>query len=214
MNRNLRYIGQTCNFEERFRSHRQALIRGDHFNPRLQNAFNKNHSFVIFILEVCDIAFLDKRERFWIKLYDSTNRLKGFNLETGGAILNSHSPETVQKRAAARRGKSSSLKGKPQSKEWIAARVKATKGKKRNYTKEHLEAIRTCRRKSIGSSHKGVSIEIDTGSERLVFDSIRRAALHIGMDEKKLVNKFYVGRNRKRVDQISINGLNLIRNYV
>jgi len=211
MDRNLRYIGQTCNFEERFRSHRQALTRGNHFNPRLQKAFNKGHSFVTFILEYCELSFLDQRERFWIQLYDSTNRLKGFNLETGGAVLNSHSPETIQKRADSRRGKSSSLKGKPRPKAWIEACAKANRGQKRNYSEEHLEAIRYARKQSIGIPRKGISIKVDTGSEILIFDSVRRVAEYLKMNEILLVQKFYKGRHRKKVDQIQIDNFKLIK---
>ncbi len=50
------YIGSAVNLSNRWRQHRQAMERGDHYNLRLQNSWNKHGSenFVFEILELVD----------------------------------------------------------------------------------------------------------------------------------------------------------------
>jgi len=46
-------------------------------------------NFYCEILEYCDIKDLDKREKYWIKELDSTNREIGYNITEGGSGVNS-----------------------------------------------------------------------------------------------------------------------------
>ena len=41
--------------------------------------------FYIETLEICDIKSLDYREMYYIDLYDSTNKSKGYNVSVGGS---------------------------------------------------------------------------------------------------------------------------------
>ena len=81
------YIGQTVqSLKRRWKSHKSHLQCQSHHNELLQRVYNK-YGFDVFsidILELCNIDKLDDRERYWIDYYDSTNREKGYNFESGG----------------------------------------------------------------------------------------------------------------------------------
>lgn len=85
---NKKYIGQSMNIEMRWRSHKSELRRSVHINDYLQNAWNKygEDNFRFYILEECVIDIINDRERYYIALYDTTNRSCGYNLESGGSI--------------------------------------------------------------------------------------------------------------------------------
>ena len=86
------YIGQTNNFAKRMIGHKSVA-----FNPKASNyglhfyyAIRKygwdNFSKEI-IEEISDEEsqeYVDERERYYIELYDSTNRKKGYNVDLGG----------------------------------------------------------------------------------------------------------------------------------
>jgi group I intron endonuclease len=76
------YIGHSKNIEKRMKHHMNALIRGDHDNPYIQNAFKKygEKCFEFKILELCGTENIIDREYFWIDHYDSSNSEKGFNI--------------------------------------------------------------------------------------------------------------------------------------
>lgn len=84
---NKRYIGQTIRpVYLRLREHYNQLERNNHSNHYLQNAWNKygRECFSFDVLEYCDINLLNTRECFYIDLYDTQNRDKGYNIEGGG----------------------------------------------------------------------------------------------------------------------------------
>lgn len=62
------YIGSTTNALFRARGHQSHLKCGRHDNPRLQNFANKYglSSLTFYIIEVCDIAQLLVREKYYI----------------------------------------------------------------------------------------------------------------------------------------------------
>ena len=209
---NMCYVGQTQHFEERVRSHRQALLRGNHFNIKLQRAFNKSQSqFIMVPLEICEPHLLNSREIFWINLLQCTNRKKGYNLQSGGQNGKMFSEDCIKRRSIARRGKSTTLKGRPQSKQWIEARAKANRGQKRNYSKEHITSISNAMKARKGTTHKGIGIEIIVGNKSIEFQSIRKAAEYLGIDEKKFNNKFYKGRAKTLVNKIEFNNMQILR---
>ena len=82
------YIGQTINTleyrkDQHFREAKSKRKNTVYFH----NALNK-HGFENFLFEEIDTANsqeeLDEKERYWIKFYDSTNKEKGYNLDSGG----------------------------------------------------------------------------------------------------------------------------------
>lgn len=78
---NKRYIGQSQKVRARLQKHRRLLIKNEHQNSHLQNAFNKYgiDSFSFNIIEYCSIEELDFKENFYIKSYKSNNPYNGYN---------------------------------------------------------------------------------------------------------------------------------------
>jgi group I intron endonuclease len=68
-----KYVGQTKNgFRGRWQDHIRDLRKGAHFNPHLQNCWNKygEANFKFVILEICQIWELDEKEQYWIDHLD------------------------------------------------------------------------------------------------------------------------------------------------
>lgn len=89
------YIGQTTvGFKQRVYSHKYQLERNVHKNEHLQRAWKKygRKNFRFSVIEHCSILEIDEREKKWIEIYDSTNRKKGYNFESGG-----HKNKTLHK---------------------------------------------------------------------------------------------------------------------
>lgn len=104
------YIGQSVNLKYRMRRQRQCLRDGIHENDYLQKHANKygidNYEFRV--IEKCELDTLDERERYWIAHYDSMDRSKGYNLESGGNPQKVVSNETREKK----RGRNNPMFGK------------------------------------------------------------------------------------------------------
>lgn len=74
------YIGSTVDsFSKRFDHHYHTLLRGNHKNSHLQNAWNKygEDTFEFIILEVCEFEQVRDREQFYI---DSIPENMGYNI--------------------------------------------------------------------------------------------------------------------------------------
>ena len=50
MNNGKSYVGSSINLRKRLMGHKNQLINNTHFNPYLQNCFNKNHEFKVIAL--------------------------------------------------------------------------------------------------------------------------------------------------------------------
>lgn len=88
---NKKYIGLTNNFHYRHLSHKRKLENNIHENNYIQRYYNKYTTgkfesvFEIFpIEEITGKKNLINRERYYIKLLETYNRNKGFNLTLGG----------------------------------------------------------------------------------------------------------------------------------
>lgn len=93
------YIGQSNNIYQRWRSHRSSLKSGYRENSHLVNAWRKygEPNFDFEILEKCSLEELDEKERYWISNYESCDREKGYNKESGGNLNKILSIETRHK---------------------------------------------------------------------------------------------------------------------
>ena len=207
------YFGLTKHFKTRVKDHVNSLKNNKHCNSYLQRAWNKKQKFVIFPVEKCELDILAEREIFWIDYHKTTIKNNGYNLTFGGEDLSNLSEESLIKKANNRRGKSSSLKGKKQSPEWIEARMVKLRGQKRNYTEEHLTSIKNTRQKSKGIKQGGVKITIINMNDDslILYPSIRDAAYSLNIDEKALTNKFYKTRRKILHKEITLNNYKIIR---
>ena len=78
------YIGQTKDYKVRFQGHKLKLRKDEHDNPHLQDAWNK-YGANAFTFEVLEFAEdYNEREKYYIKLYNSTDITYGYNILDGG----------------------------------------------------------------------------------------------------------------------------------
>jgi group I intron endonuclease len=99
---NKKYIGKTINLNCRINGHIRDLDKNKDLSVALQNAYNKygKENFIIYIIEECDINFLNEKEIFWIKELHSHISENGYNISWGGSSGMSglkHSDETKRK---------------------------------------------------------------------------------------------------------------------
>jgi group I intron endonuclease len=81
------YIGKSKNIHKRIIQHKHLLkIKSKDENEHLINSYHKygNENFEYFVLEFLenDEKIVAKRELYWMKIYDSLNPLKGYNLRS------------------------------------------------------------------------------------------------------------------------------------
>ena len=93
------YIGQSKQIRQRWTEHKKELRRNKHKNNYLQRAWNKygEENFKHEIIELCPESLLDEKECFYIKLYNSFDSNKGYNLTTGGGRKKNYSKSTREK---------------------------------------------------------------------------------------------------------------------
>lgn len=85
------YIGQSQNIYKRVMEHNQRARKGIHGDKNIQlceQAIQKYGTLleVDILEEVDDLSKLDEREAYWIQIYQSMNRDKGYNLTSGGDV--------------------------------------------------------------------------------------------------------------------------------
>ena len=78
------YIGQTrTSVDQRWKEHLRHAQYGDQVINRAMKKYGVD-KFYIETLEICDISIIDEREIYYIDLYDSTDKSKGYNVSIGG----------------------------------------------------------------------------------------------------------------------------------
>lgn len=78
------YIGQTkVSVDIRWKEHLRHASYGDQLINRAMRKYGVNN-FYIETLEICTLDVIDEREIYYIDLYDSTNKSKGYNVSIGG----------------------------------------------------------------------------------------------------------------------------------
>lgn len=202
------YFGLTKHYKIRVRDHVNDLKASRHNNTYLQNAYNKEQSLCIFPVEKCETNNLKKREMFWIDYHKSNIRENGYNLTFGGEDLSHMTKEALEKRSASRKGKSTSLKGKKQSAEWVEARMSKLRGQKRKYSDQHIQAIKLTMAKNKGKRCKGKAVKLInlSSTEILMFDSKREVEDFLNLKRDSLIHKFYYGRPRQILKEIEYKG--------
>jgi len=100
------YIGLSQHIYQRWQLHKNDLNGNRHDNQYLQNAWNKygKDNFKFEIIEKCDISLVEEKEEYYITLYNSCNRKKGYNMNFGGK-LHLHTEEVKQKISKSNKGK-------------------------------------------------------------------------------------------------------------
>lgn len=201
------YFGLTKHFKTRVRDHVNDLKALRHNNDYLQKAWNKKQKFVIFPVEKCELNVLSEREMFWIDYHKTTIKSRGYNLTFGGEDLSHMTKEALAKRSKTRTGKTTALKGRKQSQEWIDARMIKLKGQKRNYTPEHIKAIKETMAKNKSKRTKGKVVKVTNleTNDVILFNSKREVEDFFQLKRDSLIHKFYYGRPRKILKEIIYN---------
>lgn len=132
------YIGLSTKVNDRMKFHRKRLNCGAHKNEHLQHAWNKygDANFKFEIIEHCEEASLNEKEKYWISFYKCDKREFGFN-KTAGGEFGKVSDEINQRRILKlkqqiipqeqRRKISDALAGRKQSKELVEIRAKSNR---------------------------------------------------------------------------------------
>lgn len=94
-----KYIGQSKDVFRRISNHKNLLRKHKHHNIYLQHAWDKygEDCFHFYLLESCNELDIDKIERYYISMFDTTNDNNGYNLESGGNMGKHHSAKTIEK---------------------------------------------------------------------------------------------------------------------
>ena len=78
------YIGQTrTSVEQRWKEHLRHVQYGKQIINRAMKKYGVD-KFYIEMLETCDLEDLDYKEMYYIELYNSTDKSKGYNASIGG----------------------------------------------------------------------------------------------------------------------------------
>lgn len=78
------YIGQTkISVTTRWQEHLRHAKYGDQVINRAMRKYGID-KFYVETLEICNIDVIDYREMYYIDLYDSTNKSRGYNVSIGG----------------------------------------------------------------------------------------------------------------------------------
>ncbi|MEM4994744.1 GIY-YIG nuclease family protein [Priestia sp. SB1] len=134
------YIGQSIDLKRRLGDHKRELRKNNHRNRHLQFSFNKygESVFSYEIIEKCSTEELDSRESYWIAEYDSMNKDKGFNLESGGNEGKTYTEERI----ASITGEGNPMYGKKLSKKQIEFMRETNKGSSNLLTEENVKEIK------------------------------------------------------------------------
>ena len=134
------YIGQSVDVNRRISAHKSLLKRNKHENDYLQKSFNKDgaENFEFKLIELCDKSELDYKERYWIKYYDSMNREKGYNMESGG----NENKEFSKDRIESIKGKGNPMYGKHHSDKTKESIMKANRGHNNKLTEKEVSEIK------------------------------------------------------------------------
>lgn len=95
------YIGKTNNFYRRYHQYKYAYKTKnlDKINSYLLNSMVKYgcDNFIFEMIECCEIDELSESELYWMKIFDSTDREKGYNLRLDSSTGMIVHPETSLK---------------------------------------------------------------------------------------------------------------------
>lgn len=149
------YVGSAVRIGERWRQHRRVLATGKHHSVLLQRAWDKYgpDAFVFMILENCLPEQLLSREQHYMDTMRSYEPAFGFNINKSAwsRLGRPHSPETVEKMAAAFRGRPLSEETKAKMSEAHRGKVKSAEHRS-NLSKAHQG-------KKLSDEHRRKSIE-------------------------------------------------------
>ena len=175
------YIGQSMNIERRFRGYKTLInCKGQ---TKLYRSFLKygsiNHMYEI--IELCELSMLNERERFWQEYFECITN--GLNC---ALVKTSEKKMVMSDEVRAKMSKSG--KGKKQSIEHVASRVKSKKG----YS--HSEQTK----KKLAEKRNKLIIDLSTG---IFYNNTIEAAHSLNM-KLPTFQAMMCGRNKNKTSLI------------
>ena len=166
------YIGQTKNFLRRKAGHLYAARKGG--LCLIHCAFRKHgiENFIFELLEECEDEHVDEYEKFWIAHYESTNRDKGYNIQSGGHGMYVTKSLTIEKLSEA-------LKRR-----WAEGRMPSPRGRK--LSDEAKKRIGTARQDSYHNDETKRKIGIANQGEK--HPSFGKVWIH-NLEQQRRVSK-------------------------
>ena len=144
------YIGSSQDIKRRFYLHKHYLDNKKHVNIHLQTAWDLygEENFTFSILETFDnINLLLEKEKYYIQLFCSTDRQKGYNIceDTSAPMRNrKHSLESIEKMKKSKVGENNSFFGKTHTEETKQKIRNAKTGRKLTEEHRHKIASNSC----------------------------------------------------------------------
>lgn len=79
------YIGQSVDVIARMRGHKRELMNNAHKNSGLQDDFNiyGHDAFTFEVIYKCRSVYLNQAEKYFISLYNATDKKCGYNISAG-----------------------------------------------------------------------------------------------------------------------------------
>lgn len=95
-----KYIGQSIDINTRIYNHKRHLRLNRYDNDYLQNEWNKYgmDAFSFYVITKCTPSELDEKEIFYINEFNTLNREKGYNLQSGGQLASHYPSEEVRQK--------------------------------------------------------------------------------------------------------------------
>lgn len=186
------YIGQSLNIESRKNDHISALKRKDHFNYKVQNAYNKYGLPKLLVLEVTTSAELDTKEIYWIQETNAQLNIAIGGGSGGKGIGHSQFKFSKLQILRAFRQLSSSYKFLLNTEIYLNTGI----------TIGMLEAI------SSGKSHIWLKEQYPTRHARMILFRAQRAKYN--NSNRKSIQEYYTNSNRELPIVISPKGLEFV----
>lgn len=176
------YIGQSINIEKRWYDHKKVYKTK---KSRLYSSFVKygieNHVFEV--ITICLIEDLNKLEKYYVDLYESTNNIKGLNLRDGGGSKACISEETKIKISNTTKGRI----GKKKTEEQKIAQSIRQKGKVLSQeTKQKMSLAKKGKRKT------------EETKKKMSLYSKNRSKTHLEKLSKSLTGKICSEESRQK----------------
>ena len=214
------YVGQSVNTKLRIANHKNLLRNNKHENKYLQNSYNKYgyKNFEFKVIEKCKEECLDEKERYWIGYYDSMNRNKGYNRESGGNKNKHFDDERIKSIT----GKGNPMYGKHHTDEVKEIIRKSNRGRNNKLTEKEVSEIkvRLCNGEQCNNIAKAYKVQRSTISKikccvnwEWVRKELNEELLKDDISDK-VIELYKAGNSINKICEITNKGQKTISNIV
>ena len=192
------YVGSSIDANKRYREHLRDLKKGDHHASRLQNSFNRYgaDAFEFSILKYTKRENVRKEEARVLKMFDATNREKGYNSSDLTELgVCKHTEETKEKLRKTQQARAANLTDEE--------RKLLSEGGKKVWEGKSEEEIRAHCKKASNAAIKKTSRAVIC-SNGMRFDSLSDAGRYFGVDHVAIL---CLAKNQRKGKHSKLKGL-------